>query len=118
MLVAAAGANNATWKARSNSSPYHLMYGEKKVVSRFRTFRCKAYIYLEPVRRDGPSRFADRAVEGINLVMATDCNISAYKILVNRSIKITNQVTIDESTFPMKAHHPTMDAPHEGASAH
>jgi len=34
-----------------------------------------------------------RAVEGINLGMATDCNISAYKILVNGSIKITNQVT-------------------------
>ena len=52
-------------------------------------------MYLEPVRRDGPSRFADRAGEGINLGMSTDCNISAYKILVNWSIKITNQVTFD-----------------------
>ena len=39
--------------------------------------------------------------------MATDCNISAYKILVNRSIKITNQVTFNESTFPMKVQQPT-----------
>ncbi len=64
-------------------------------------------MYLEPVHRDGPSRFADRAVEGINLGMTTDSNISAYTILVNGSIKITNQVTFDESTFP-----------HEGAAAH
>ena len=60
---------------------------------------------LEPVRRDGPGRFADRGVEGINLGLAIDQNISAYKIFLikERVIKITNQMTFDEDYFPMKA---------------
>ena len=62
-------------------------------------------MYLEPVRRDGPGRFADRGVEGINLGLAIDQNISAYKIFLikERVIKVTNQVTFDEDYFPMKA---------------
>ena len=50
-------------------------------------------------------RFADRAVEGINLGLAIDQNISAYKIFLikERVIKVTNQVTFDEDYFPMKA---------------
>ena len=61
-------------------------------------------MYLEPVRRGGPGRFADRGVEGINLGLANDQNISAYKIYLikERTIKITNQVNFDESYFPMK----------------
>ena len=62
-------------------------------------------MYLEPVRRDGPGRFADRGVEGINLGIAIDQNISAYKIYLikERVVKVTNQVTFDEDYFPMKA---------------
>ena len=48
----------------------------------------------DPVRREGPGRFADQGVEGINLGLAIDQNISAYKIYLikERTIKATNLV--------------------------
>ena len=105
MLVAAANASNGTFKKRLNSTPHRTAYDEKKDLSKLRTFGCKAVMYLELVRRDGPGRFADRRVEGINLgLFAINQNISAYKIYLikERTIKITNQVNFDESYFPMK----------------
>ena len=105
MLVAATNASNVTFKKRIGTTPHRAAHGEKKNLSKLRTFGCKAVMYLEPVRRDGPGRFADRGVEGINLGIAIDQNISAYKIFLikERVIKVTNQVTFDEDYFPMKA---------------
>ena len=108
MLVAATNASNVTFKKRIGTTPHCATHGEKKNLSKLRTFGCKAVLYLEPVRRDGPGRFADRGVEGINLALAINQkiqNISAYKIFLikERVIKVTNQVTFDEDYFPMKA---------------
>ena len=102
MLVAAANASNVTYTKRIDTTPFRAAFGEKKGLSKIRTFGCKAVMYLEPVRRDGPGRFADRGVEGINLGQAIDQNISAYKIYLikERTIKITNQVAFDEEYFP------------------
>ena len=46
--AAAAGkdARNVTFKERIGMSPYQAMYGEKKDVSDFRAFGCRAWVYL------------------------------------------------------------------------
>ncbi len=107
MLVAAANANNVTYKPRLDCTPHKIAYGVKKDISEFRTFGCKAIMYLEDVQRDCPGKLADRAAEGtqgINLGLAFDQSTSRYKIYFpkERTIKITNQVRFDESIFPMK----------------
>ncbi len=101
MLVAATNASNVTYKKRIDTTPFRAAFGEKKDLSKIRTFGCKAVMYLEPVRRDGPGRFADRGVEGINLGQAIDQNISAYKIYLikERTIRITNQVSFDHQSL-------------------
>jgi hypothetical protein len=103
MLVAAANASNVTYKKRINTIPHRAAHEEKNNLSKLRTFGCKAVMYLEHVRREGPGRFADRGAEGINLGLAIDQNISAYKIYLikERTIKVTNQVAFDEDYFPM-----------------
>ncbi len=53
MLVAAANASNVTYKKRIDTTPFRAAFGEKKDLSKIRTFGCKAVMYLEPVRRDG-----------------------------------------------------------------
>ena len=60
MLVAATNASNVTFKKRIGTTPHRAAHGEKKNLSKLRTFGCKAVMYLEPVRLDGPGRFADR----------------------------------------------------------
>jgi hypothetical protein len=47
-------------------------------------------------------RGAPRALEVLNLGLATDCNTSGYKLLIEetRKILISNQVTFDATFFP------------------
>ena len=40
-------ARNVTFKERIGMTPYQVMYGEKKDVSNFRAFRCRAWVYLD-----------------------------------------------------------------------
>ena len=44
-------ARNDTFKERVVMSPYQAMYGEKKDVSDFRAFGCRAWVYLDKQRR-------------------------------------------------------------------
>jgi len=103
MLVAAANASNATNKQRLDSTPHRIAYSVKKDISKFRIFGCKAIMYLEDVRRDGPGKLADRAAEWINLGLTIDQNTNGYKIYLPKeeTIRITNQVRFDESIFFM-----------------
>ena len=60
-------------------------------------------MHLNKERR-GKGRGAPRAVEVINLGLATDCNTSGYKLLVEETGKvlISNKVSFDESFFPRR----------------
>ena len=57
-------------------------------------------MHLNKERR-AKGRGAPRAVEVINLGLATDCNTSGYKLLVEETGKalISNEVRFDESFF-------------------
>ena len=88
---------NATFKERLGTTPHEKLYGRKKDVSRFRPYGCRGYMHLNKERR-GKGRGAPRAVEVINLGLATDCNNSGYKLLVEETGKIltSNEVRFDE----------------------
>ena len=45
-------ARNVTYKERIVMSPYQAMYGEKKDVSDFRAFGCRAWVHLDKLRRE------------------------------------------------------------------
>ena len=49
-------------------------------------------------------RSAPKAVEAVNLDLATDCNTSGYKLLIEETgkILISNQVLFDETLFPYR----------------
>ncbi len=54
--------------------------------------------------RRAKGRGAPRALEVLNLSMATDCNTSGYKLLIEETgkILISNQVRFDETFFPRR----------------
>jgi hypothetical protein len=45
-MMAAKDARNATYKERIGTTPWMLMHGTKRDVSKFRAFGCRAYVYL------------------------------------------------------------------------
>ena len=42
---------NVTYKERIKNTPWGLLYGEKKDVSKFRPFGCRAWMHLNKERR-------------------------------------------------------------------
>ena len=94
---------NATYKNRIRNTPYGLLYGEKKDLSKFRPFGCRAYTHLTNAGRE-KGNGAPRAVEAVNLGFASDRNTSAYKLYIpsTRQIIVTNQAVYDERFFPYR----------------
>jgi hypothetical protein len=60
-------------------------------------------LHLNKERR-AKGRGAPKAVEGVNLGLATDCKTSGYKVLIEETgkILISNQVRFDETLFPYR----------------
>ncbi len=73
VMMAAKDARNATYKERIGTTPWMLMNGAKRDVSKFRAFGCRAYVYLNEKRRER-GKHVVRAIEAINLGFATDHN--------------------------------------------
>ena len=94
---------NATYMERIKNTPWGLMFGEKRDVSKFRPFGCRAWMFLNKERRE-KGKTAPRAVEVINLGFASDLNTSAYKVLVEKTGQIlsSNQLEFDEGFFPYR----------------
>jgi hypothetical protein len=85
--AAAAGihARNATFKARIGTTHRHLMYRQKKDVSGFRAFGCRAWVYIDPQRR-AKGKHTPRAEEAIYVGFAI--NTSAWSFHVPERQKI------------------------------
>jgi hypothetical protein len=94
---------NATFKKRLGTTPHEKVFGVKKDVSKFRPFGCRAYMHMNKDRRE-KGRHAAKAIEVINLGLATDCNTSGYKFLIEGTNKtvISNQGKFDERLFPYR----------------
>ena len=50
--LAAIDASNATYKERISTTPWRRMHGERRDVSRFRAFGCRAWVHLNLERRE------------------------------------------------------------------
>ena len=93
---------NVTYKERIKNTPWGLLYGEKKDVSKFRPFGCRAWMHLNKERRE-KGKTAPRAIEGVNLGFASDLNTSAYKFLTSTGQVLTsNQLDFDENFYPYR----------------
>jgi hypothetical protein len=98
---------NVAYKERIKNTPWKQLYGEKKDVSKFRQFGCRAWMHLKKERRE-KGKTAPRAVEVVNLGFASDLNTtrytSAYKVLISATgqVMTTNQLDFDESFFPFR----------------
>ena len=57
-------ARNVTFNERIGMTPYQAMYGEKKDVSDYRAFGCRAYVY-ENKQRQANGKHTPRAKEAI-----------------------------------------------------
>ena len=63
--LAGCEARNVTYKERIGTTPWKLMHGSPRDVSKFRAFGCRAWVYLNSERRD-KGKHTPRAVEAIN----------------------------------------------------
>jgi len=63
-------ARNVTFKERIGMAPHQAIYGEKRDVSDFRAFGCRAWVCLDKQRRE-KGKHAPRAKEAITLVSPT-----------------------------------------------
>ena len=77
--LAAVEARNATYKERIGTTPWRRMYGERRYVSRFRAFGCRAWVHLNSGRRE-KGKHMQRAVEAIYL--GFEPNTSAYSFFI------------------------------------
>jgi hypothetical protein len=68
---------NPTFKARVGTTQHHLMYGQKKDVSGFRAFECRAWVNIDP-ERQAKGKHTPRAEEAIYVGFAI--NTSALSV--------------------------------------
>ncbi len=94
-------AHNATFKARIGTTPHHLMYGQKKDVSCFRAFGCRAWVYIDPQHR-AKGKHTPRAGEAIYVGFANNTSVWSFYVLERKKIVTTNQVKFSEHEFPFR----------------
>ncbi len=97
--LAAWEAPNATYKERIGTTPWRRMHGEIRVVSRFRAFGCRAWVYLDSDRREKGKHTA-RAVEAINLGFEPNASAYCFFILKKNNLMTLNKTRFDEYSFP------------------
>jgi hypothetical protein len=99
--VAGCDARNSTYKERIGTTPWRIMHGEKRDVSRFRAFGCRAWVHLNSERRD-KGKHTPRAVEAIYI--GFEPNTSAYSFFIpeKNTMMSSNQAKFDENLFPFR----------------
>jgi hypothetical protein len=83
-------------------TPHQAMYGEKRDVSDFRAFGCRAWVYLEKQRRE-KEKHTPRAKEAIYDGVSNNMRVWALWILEDKKIMTSNQVKFTEHEFPFWA---------------
>jgi hypothetical protein len=78
---------SVTYMLRINSTPYRVLYGKEKNVSRFRPYGCLAFMHIHGDRSE-KGNTAQRATQVIHLGFATDSNTSAYVVYIKAMDKL------------------------------
>ena len=82
-------------------TPYQAMYGEKKDVSNFRAFQCRAWVYLDKQRQE-KGKHTPRAKEAVYVGFVLNMSAWAFQVPEDKKIKTTNQVRFDKHEFPFR----------------
>jgi hypothetical protein len=82
-------------------TPYQAMYGEKKDVSNFRAFGCRAWVYLDKQRRE-KGKHTPRAKEAVYVGFVPNMRAWAFWVPEDKTIMTANQVRFDEHEFPFR----------------
>ena len=96
--AAGIGARNATSKARIGTTPHHLMYGEKKDVSGFQAFGCRAWVYIDPQCR-AKGKHTPRAEVAIYVGFAINTSAWSFFVPERQKIVTTNQVKFSQHYY-------------------
>jgi hypothetical protein len=96
---------NVTYKLLINSTSYRELYEKEKDLSRFRLFRCLAFMHIHEDHRE-KGKTAPHATQVIHLGFATDtrANTNLYVVYKPATDKLltTNQLVYDKSFFPYR----------------
>ncbi len=77
------------------------MHGEKKDVSRFRAFGCRAWVHLNSERRE-KGKHTPRAIEAIHLGSEPNTSVNSFFIPERNTMMSSNQAHFDETVFPFR----------------
>ena len=94
-------ARNVTFKKRIGTTLHQAMYGEKKDVSDYRAFGCRAYVYEDKQRRAN-GKHTPRAKEAMYVGFVPNTSAWAFWIPEDKEIRTTNQARFDEHEFPYR----------------
>ncbi len=78
---------------------YQAIYGEKKDVSNFRAYGCRAWVYLDKQRRE-KGKHTPRAMEAVYAGFVPNMGAWAFWVPEDKKIITTNQERFDEHKFP------------------
>ncbi len=97
----AVDASNVTFKARIGTTPHHLMYGQKKDISGFWAFGCRAWIYIDPELR-AKGKHTPRAEEAIYVRFTIHTSAWSFYVQKRKNVMTRNQVKFSEHEFPFQ----------------
>jgi hypothetical protein len=94
-------ARNFTFKERIGMTPYQVMHGEKKDVSNFRAFGCRAWVYLDKQRRE-KGKHTPRAKKAVYVGFVPNMNSWAFWVPEDKKTMTMNQVRFNAHEFPFR----------------
>ena len=80
-------------------TPHQAMYGEKRDISDFKTFSCRAWVYIDKQRREKESTRQEPKRQ-YTLVFANNMSAWALWIPEDKKIMTSNQVKFSKHEFP------------------
>ncbi len=92
---------NVTFKERIGMSPHQAMCSEKKDVSDYRAFGCKAYVYQDKQRRE-KGKHTPKAKEAVYVGFVPNMSVWAFLISEDKKKMALNQVKFYGDAFPNK----------------
>ncbi len=92
-------ARKVTFKERIGMTLYQAIHGEKRDVSDFKAFGCRAWVNLDEQRRD-KEKHMPRAKEAVYVGFADNMSAWAFWITEDKKIMTSNQVKFSEQEFP------------------
>ncbi len=90
-----------TFKERISMTQNQAMYGEKKDVSDYQAFECRAWVYLDK-RHLEKGKHTQKGKGAVNVGFVPNMSAWAFWVLEDKKIVRTDQERLDEHEFPFR----------------